>query len=294
MNKITVVVNNEDDLDEVIEIIQANGVTNWAGTGGNDLDVFCIDAAQKQKIITALKQKLGSKLEDIQDQDKDRSSVGESFKARLQQLSGRNPNDDTVKVLQQEAQRVQEAYTVTIDALKNNRQIDEGLFTNLTAAIKTVGQIGKNGAASVVDKAKKLGAAVKTIYTDKKAQLELKKLLNTMRTAIYGFDKMEGEAPTILAKDAEVKKALAVFRDLFTKTIDLLSARAAVQEGIELTPAGIEKFLAEQLDEQVVISKAFSKPVEINIDNAGLKVTYICKNGEDLMKITSAVAHIKE
>ena len=79
----------------------------------------------------------------------------------------------------------------------------------------------------------KLSSAIKTVYLDKKAQVELSTLITDMQKAISDFEKMEKNAPTILNRDPEVKKELDYFKTLFIKTIETLGARLAIVQGVK-------------------------------------------------------------
>jgi soluble cytochrome b562 len=147
-------------------------------------------------------------------------------------------------------QKLDEQFNAALEAAKNGRQIDEGFFTSLKAAFSTAGQLAASGANKVSDAAKKMAANVKAIYQDAKAKAELKELVKGLQEAVNQFDKLANNAPTIMKRDAEVSKEMALFRELFNKLIETLGARMTVTEGISVDDLEAIKQLLEQLKEK--------------------------------------------
>lgn len=150
---------------------------------------------------------------------------------RLKELAGRANNQNTIDQLIIEKALIVKQYDEAIAALKDQRTVNEGLFSTLSAAVGTVAKIGKKGAEAVAGKVRQVSGAVKEIYLDQKAKAELKELTSGMKEAISDFAELEKKVPTLLKRDKEVADALTVFKDLFNKTLEIIGSRAAVTEG---------------------------------------------------------------
>lgn len=210
---------------------------------------------------------------------------------RLQALSGKNPAQEKLNALKNDRTKIDEAYTIAFDAVKNDRQIDEGLWDNLTAALGTVSQVGKIGSQAAVDAAKKVSAQVKTIYQDKKAQIELKNLVNTMRKILPMLGNMQDKSPTIMKLDKMVAKEFDIMYQIFTKTIQSLASRMAIKEGIELNQSAMKDLMIAEglLDETSIrLDEALknnygdiSKVLKLNeFANATSKMAFISTHSE--------------
>ena len=171
---------------------------------------------------------------------------------RTRELAGFHPKRDLVAELKSSRQQLTSDFDVMIKQVENGVQIDEGFFTSLTAALKTVGQATKSGAKAAVEKAAKLSNNLRQMYLDNKAQAELKNMIDSIARINHTLEGIEKEAPTVLSKDTEVKTALGLLKDVLIKVIDQLSARIAVPsaqaEGREVTITDIEKVLAESAE----------------------------------------------
>lgn len=152
---------------------------------------------------------------------------------RLQQLSGMHPQRKTLEELRADRQKVLEGYDRLIREVEAGQQLDEGLFTSLKATLATVGQLGAAGAKKVADAAKKVADNVKEVYLDNKAKAELELLVKNIKKVISDFEMIEKDAATIIKRDPEVAKEMELFKSLFVKLLDTLSARLAIAKGGE-------------------------------------------------------------
>lgn len=148
--------------------------------------------------------------------------------SRLKQLSGLHPQRAVLEDLKSNRQKSIDAYDQLIREVEQGRQLDEGLFTSLKATLATVGQLGAAGAKKVKDAARKISSDVKEVYLSNKARAELTQMVKNMNEAAKLFEKMEKDSATIFARDAEIKEAMTVFKNLFNKTSELLAARQQV------------------------------------------------------------------
>lgn len=171
---------------------------------------------------------------------------------RMRELAGFHPKRDLVTELKASRAQIIADYDKLIKQVENGYQINEGFFTSLTAALKTVGQATKAGAKAAAEKAAKLSSNLRNMYLDNKAQAELKNMIDSIARLNHTLDGIEKEAPTVLSKDSEVKTAMGLLKDVLVKVIDQLSARIAVPsaqaEGREVTIADIEKVLQESAE----------------------------------------------
>lgn len=184
---------------------------------------------------------------------------------RIMTLAGKNPRQELLDKLTADRARVDESYSNTISRVKNGQQIDEGIFAALKNAFGTAAELGKMGADKVKEKASKLAASVKEVYKTAKARAELKNLVAGLKKIIGEFEELSTESPTIIKADAEVKKELDLFKDVFANTIATLSSRMAVQEGIENNEAAIKYMLVELgvIDEPAVSLTEASESEEL-------------------------------
>ena len=122
------------------------------------------------------------------------------------------------------------AYDKLIYDSEHNIQLDEGLFTSLKATLATLGHLSGAAAKKVADTAKKIGADIKEIYLDKKAQAELEQLIKRVKEVIVDFEVIEKDASTIIKRDPEVAQEMKLFSDLLKKMIETLSVRLAASK----------------------------------------------------------------
>lgn len=168
---------------------------------------------------------------------------------RIRALAGFHPKRDLVAELKASRNQLMADYDRVIKQVENGAQLDEGFFTSLTTALKTVGHASKTGAKVAAEKAKKLSNNLRNMYLDNAAQAELKNMIDSIARLNHTLEGIEKEAPTVLEKDSEVKTALGLLKDVLVKVIDQLSARIAVptaaSEGRDVTVEDIEKILLE-------------------------------------------------
>lgn len=225
---------------------------------------------------------------------------------RFLALSGKNPQQQTLDRLTADLAKINEQYARAINDVKAGKQINEGIFSAIKAAITTVGKVGAAGANAVANKVKELSSAVKNLYLDAKAKQELKDLIAGLKAAIADFEKLETKVPTILDRDEEVKKEIDLFKDLFAKTIESLSARLASAEGVKEALDIKDLLIAEGVllegnamqdanALQYVIVKDLGRDVKVK--NGKLHVTGYANEGEEkagAAEITDQVDKLKK
>jgi hypothetical protein len=155
---------------------------------------------------------------------------------RLRMLSGIQPPKASVtEQLKADRATAIAAYDQLISASEQNVQLDEGLFTSLKATLATLGHLSGSAAKKVADTAKKIGADIKEVYLDKKAQAELEQLVKRIKQVIADFEVMEKDSATIIKRDPEVAKEMELFATLLNKLLGTLSVRIAVSKSPTLT-----------------------------------------------------------
>jgi hypothetical protein len=144
---------------------------------------------------------------------------------RIKALAGMPANYELIEELKQQRKDIVFILDQMIIDAEKGKQIDEGLFTSLKAALSTAAAPVGAAAKKVATKAKELKANVIELYKDKKAIEELKVLSKNLLDMIKSFDKVESDSATILEKDAEIAKEVELFKTLLTKTSDSISRR---------------------------------------------------------------------
>lgn len=152
---------------------------------------------------------------------------------RIKQLSGMHPNRALLEQLNAEKASVVLAYDQLIREAEKGQQIDEGLFTSLKATLATVGHLGASGAKKIAAAAKNVAANIKELYLDQKAKAELQLLVKNIKVAITNFEAMEKDASTIIQRDQDVQKEMALFKTLFTKLLETLETRLSLAGKVE-------------------------------------------------------------
>lgn len=150
---------------------------------------------------------------------------------RIKALAGLNPKHDLIEALKASRAEMNAAHDKLIKQLEDGMQLDEGLFNALKAAIKTVGNVGKDGVDALGNKVKALASKYSELYQDHKAQEELKDLTKGLKAVIDSFDKLEKSVPTILSRDDEVKKLVEIFKRALIAIISALESRLQGGDG---------------------------------------------------------------
>lgn len=164
---------------------------------------------------------------------------------RMLQLSGKNPRKELSENLRSDLLKLVKSYDTTLEQIRLNQQLDEGIFTSLKAALSTAATLGKFGVDAVKAKAAKLAANVKEMYKTAKAKAELTNLISGLKKIVEMFDELSSDSPTIIKADAEVKKELDLFYDVFRNSINTLASRMAISEGIINDDSQIKNMMVE-------------------------------------------------
>lgn len=160
---------------------------------------------------------------------------------RLKTLSGADTKTQQLKQLVVERDQINAAYDKAISDLQRGQQLDESLSSALGAALMTLGKLGAKGvselgskiAAVATNYAKKAGAAVKEVYLDQKAKLELKRFQKGMKYIISDFANIERDIPTLISRDKEIAALMEAYKKHFEQTLGLLAARMELKEELD-------------------------------------------------------------
>jgi len=210
---------------------------------------------------------------------------------RMLTLSGKNPQQELLDKLAVDRKRIDESYDVTIKRVKGGYQLDEGIFSALKLAFGTASQLSKMGAEKAKQKAQELSASVKKVYKSARAKAELKNLIAGLKKIISEFEDMADDSSTILAADAEVKRELNLFKDVFINTINTLASRMAVSEGLDGDEDTLKYMLTELgilTEEPITLQEALASEVMVQLKNLPE-----FKEAEKRMKFISSRVQLK-
>jgi len=179
---------------------------------------------------------------------------------RLKQLSGKNPRQEIIDKLTESRSSLLENYDRSLELLKQNYQLDEGIFDSLKMALRTATEVGKLGGEKAVTKVKskaaKLSTSVKELYKSAKMRAELKELAAGLQKLVDQFENLSKKTPTLINQDAEIKKELLLFKDVFLSTRDAIWARLQVSEGKTVSEETIDEIIGELLGEELVTEES--------------------------------------
>lgn len=212
---------------------------------------------------------------------------------RMLALSGKNKEQNLINQLKIEKHAIIESYDRTIEHLKNNNQIDEGIFTALKNAFGTANNLRKAGVQGVKNKISTLAGNVKAIYKSARAKAELKTLIDGLEDAILSFENLTKQTNTIISSDPEIRQELEIFKKTFEAMIISLTARQAVAENIETDDSAIKNMLVEMgviVEDQLTLLEAEKVSPELIKD---VMITAAFEEAAKRMKFISTATQLK-